>query len=286
MKEYTTELSKTEKPYPTCGLAEPPTDDVRSSLGERSSLPCLFSNISTENPIKSTSHRKAANALSWNVSHFAERFGLENIGFLTLTFAKHITDHKTGQKHLNSLLSHVIVPRYKDYIGVVERQKSGRLHYHLLVNIGRDIRTGVYFHELEERNYTNVPNSLRKEWAFWRKTAPKYGFGRTELLPIKSTSEAIGRYVGKYIGKHMEVRHDSDKNARLVRYSRSARIASTRFMFLTEGSAEWRAKVSAFAYYVSTKTGCEPTFKGLRSELGAHWAHHHRSVIASMPVIS
>lgn len=250
------------------------------------SLPCLFSNISTEIVPKSSQFRKSANALSWNVQFFAQRFGLENLGFLTLTFKDHVLCVREAQKRLNSLLTHIIKPRYQDYVGVLERQKSGRIHYHLLVNVGFDIRTGFNFEEVENKNYKSASDKLRDEWAFWRKTSPKYRFGRTELMPVKSTTEAIGKYVGKYIGKHMEVRKSQDKNARLVRYSKSARVCTTRFMFLTEGSSEWRAKVCAFAHLISSKTGCEPTFEGLRSQLGPRWAHTHREVIASLPVLS
>ena len=47
-----------------------------------------------------------------------------------------------------------------------------------------------------------------------------------------------------------------DKGARLVRYSRGARVASTRFQFATDGSQQWRQKLKAFAYYVSERSGC------------------------------
>ena len=261
-----------------------PDDGVRPSSGSEATLPCLYSNISIEIPFKSTSHKRSASALSWNVQHFSEKFGLKNIGFLTLTFRDHILCHKQAQKRLNSLLSNVIVPRYGDYVGVVERQKSGRIHYHLLVNVGVDIRSGVQFGEIANTNYSSAPKALRDEWAFWRKTAPKYRFGRTELMPVKSTSEAIGRYVGKYIAKHMEVRHESDKNARLVRYSKGSKIATTRFMYLSEGSSLWREKVSVFAHMVASSHGCEPTFEGLRSILGPRWAYNHREIISNIPV--
>lgn len=272
-----------ENPLGGHGTGEPSASPVRG-LVDGESLPCLFSNISTEKNINSTSHRKSANALSWNVSYFCERFSIENLGFLTLTFADHVTDCKEAQKRLNSLLSHVIKPRYGDYVGVLERQRSGRIHYHLLVNVGFDVRTGFDFSAIANQDYKSASPGLRSEWSFWRKTAKSYRFGRTELMPVRSSSEAIGRYVGKYIGKHMDSRHPEDKNARLVRYSAGARVASTRFMFFTEGSAAWRAKVAVFAEIVSSRTGCPATFDGLRSALGPRWAHHNRDFIASLPV--
>lgn len=248
---------------------------------EGADLPCLYSNISIQNT--STQHRKAASALGWNVIGLAQKHGLENLGFLTLTFKDHVTCVKEAQRRLNSLLSNVIKSRYRDYIGVLERQRSGRIHYHLLVVIGFDIRTGFDFDAVSNSDYRSANRLLRDEWAFWRKTAPAYRFGRTELMPIKSSEEAIGRYIGKYIGKHMESREEADKGARLVRYSRGARIASTRFQFASDGSREWRSKLRAFAYYISERTGCDPSMEGIRSVCGPRWAYHHREMILSMP---
>lgn len=261
------------------------SEDFRSQLSElksqADSLPCLYSNISIENT--STQLRKSASALAWNVNHFSQKFGIENLGFLTLTFAQHITSPKEAQRRLNSLISNVLKPRYGDYVGVMERQKSGRIHYHLLVNVRSDIRTGVDFNGLSKRDYSSAPDSLRSEWSFWRSTAKKYGFGRTELLPVMSNSEAIGRYVGKYIGKHISNRLSIDKNARLVRYSKGARVVTTRFQFLSEGSEKWREKVKQFAYYIAEREGLEPSFDMLSSVLGPRWAYNHREFILSMP---
>lgn len=253
----------------------------KTAQAEGGFLPCLNSNISTE--IASTQTRKAASALGWNVMSFSKKHGLENLGFLTLTFKDHVVCVKEAQRRLNSLLTHVIKPRYQDYIGVLERQKSGRIHYHLLVVIGFDIRTGFDFAGVEAKDYSSANPALRAEWAFWRKTAPAYGFGRTELMPIKSSEEAIGKYIGKYIGKHMESRQEADKGARLVRYSRGARVATTRYSFVSEGSQQWRSKLRSFAYYVSERTGCAPTMEGIREVCGPRWAYHHRELIMSMP---
>ena len=263
------------------GRVSPTSDQQAGTPRGEAPLPCLDSNISTET--LSVQHRKAASALGWNVFWFAQKHGLENLGFLTLTFKDHVTSVKEAQRRLNSLLSHIIKPRYGDYIGVMERQKSGRIHYHLLVHVGFDVRSGFDFSAVERQDYTSASPALRAEWAFWRKTAPKYRFGRTELMPIKSSEEAIGKYIGKYIGKHMEARQEADKNARLVRYSQGARLATTRFQYVSDGSAQWRQKLRAFAHLVAERTGCEPSMEGIRQVCGPRWAYHHRDLILSMP---
>jgi len=255
--------------------------EARTADAEGVFLPCLNSNISTE--ILSTQQRKTASALGWNVLGLSKKHGLENLGFLTLTFKDHVLCVKEAQRRLNSLLTHIIKPRYQDYIGVLERQKSGRIHYHLLVVIGFDIRTGFDFAGVDAKDYSSANPALRAEWAFWRKTAPAYGFGRTELMPIKSSEEAIGKYIGKYIGKHIESRQAADKGARLVRYSRGAREASTRFQYVSEGSKQWRSKLGAFVHYVAARTGCEPTIEGVRGVCGPRWCYNHRELILSMP---
>lgn len=268
-------------------------------------LPCLNSNISTENDLRiprlSTQHRKTAYILKESVQSMAVRHGIEKLGFLTLTFADHVTCAREAQRRLNSLITHVIKRRYVGYVGVFERQKSGRIHYHFLVALDHDIRTGVDFSEFEKNDYKSASKLLREEWFFWRNTAKKYRFGRTELLPIKSTAEAIGKYVGKYISKHIECRLDEDKGVRLVRYSKDARVGTTRFMFDSDGSKEWRRKVKLFASMVeSGDLPCDirwdrdydpdPTIEKVDSlELiskklrNKRWAYKYRDFILSLP---
>lgn len=48
----------------------------------------------------------------------------------------------------------------------------------------------------------------------------RYGFGRAELLPIRSYAGGIARYVGKYLEKGSQFRGEQFKGARMVRYSR------------------------------------------------------------------
>ena len=235
-------------------------------------------------PRLSTQHRKSAFILKESVQQLSDRYGLEKLGFLTLTFREHICDPKEAQKRLNSLISHVIKPRYHEYLGVFERQKSGRIHYHLLVALDIDIRTGFDFEGIQNRNYSSASKKLREEWAFWRKTAPKYGFGRTELLPIKSNTAAIAKYVGKYISKHMEVRNEEDKGIRLVRYSRGARAGTTRFQFQSKGSQQWREATAIFAQIVQNKFPDQKVneLSDLTRVMGKRWAYNHREYILAI----
>ena len=257
-------------------------------------LPCLSSNNSIGEGSSAAlraalsmkqQHKKSACALAWNVQYLAEQFGLERLGFLTLTFADHVLDPHEAQRRFNSLNTNILASRYEARVRVFERQKSGRIHYHLLVVLPFDARTGVDFAQLGDGNWKTASQDLRNEWAYWRKTAKLYGFGRTELMPIRSTEEGIGRYVGKYIGKHHSCRKEEDRGVRLVQYSTKARMARTRFGWCTGGAAEWRSKVRIFAQIVSEKSG-QPVndISDLAKRLGPHWAHHYRELIAGLPV--
>ena len=91
--------------------------------------------------------------------------------FLTLTFADNVTNIREASRRFNSLRKHVLSARYKSYIRVIERTKKGRIHFHLLVALFEDIRTGFDFSSVDSGDYRSANHSLRSEWAFWRKNA-------------------------------------------------------------------------------------------------------------------
>jgi len=146
-----------------------------------------------------------------------------------------------------------------------------------LIVLPEDIRTGVDFVAFGAGDYSTASDFLRSEWAFWRDCAPRYGFGRTELLPVKSTGEGIARYVGKYISKHIENREEKDKGVRLVAMSRGARVGTTRFAWNTDGSWLWRRKLKALADALGVlEIGQMATLFGPR------WAFRWKDIIARL----
>lgn len=274
----------------------PPADPPGGADGSPAPLPCLSSNNSTETPGKpngdavlslSAQKRKSACALAWNVQAMADRWGIERLGFLTLTFADLVLDPKEAQRRFNSLKTHVLRDRYRASVRVFERCKSGRIHYHLLVVLDADIRTGFDFAAIKANDYRSAGKFLRDEWAFWRRTARRYGFGRTELLPVRSSSEAVARYVGKYISKNHQQRQERDRHVRLVEYSGGARMAVTRFAWCTENAAQWRAKVATFAGIAAARLGRDVlSIEDLSAVLGPRWAYRHREFIFELPPAS
>jgi hypothetical protein len=271
-----------------CGTDYPECNRV---AGEGVPLPCQDSHNSITPPADrdlsgefSASAKRTAFALQTNVEAMCREHGIERVGFLTLTFADHVTDPKEAQRRMNSLTTNVLRPRYGRCIRVIERQKSGRIHYHLLVAVRADIRTGCDFDAFSRKDYRSAPPALRSEWAFWRATAKEYGFGRTELLPVRSTSEAIGCYVGKYIGKHIHKRELRDRRIRLVSYT-GGKAASTRFAWVSPGATQWRKKLAAFVTMLHDAGAItRPTAEAMAARFGPRWAHYWRDQIMTFPL--
>lgn len=221
--------------------------------------------------------------LATEVSILAKKYGLENLGFLTFTFASPIKSIKEAQRRFNSLNTAVIKGRYKRAIACVERQQSGRLHFHLLAVMNAPIRQGVDFKAFAAGDYKSAGPALRAEWKFWRETCPKFGFGRHELMPIKSNEEAIGRYVGKYISKHIGHRESWDRGARLVRFlgfGPGERSIYTGFSWITDGAWLWRHKLKAWA----TRKGFANT-DAIKAFYGPRWAWTFKKEITVEPII-
>lgn len=250
---------------------------MREALYERRvrSLPCLNSNNSihgaaiekvepAQTPLMlakaeeekiqlnqfSTSHKKSAYVLEQNVKGFIDHFGIDHVGFLTLTFADHVTDAKEAQRRFNSLRTNFLKHHYPHYIRVVERTKSGRIHYHLIVACKENIRIGLNFSQIAAKDYRSANMYIRQHWERLRTNLHKYGFGRAELLPVKTNSKGLAKYVAKYIGKHINSRLAEDKGIRLCQTSidkaQRWKRANCHFQFLSQGSREWRNKLAAW----------------------------------------
>ena len=248
-----------------------------------SALPCQKSSNSTERP--SAHHRKAAAALAWNVAALIERVGLERCGFLTITPPDQVTSREEWQRRWNSFVTHGLRVRYPEWLRVVERQRSGRIHAHLLIALPGDVRTGFDFDAVGKRDYRSASPLLRREWNWLRAVLPSYGFGRHELMPIRTTGDAMAGYVGKYIGKTIRSgRPESDKGWRLVAYGSPVRVARTRFSW-AESGAEWRRGCAALAGMVENSKGLRPgslSAAGMGYVLGRRWAYEWRELIGTL----
>ena len=75
------------------------------------------------------------------------------------------------------------------------------------------------------------------------------GFGRHELMPIRTQANAVARYLGGYIRKQIENRNEVDKGSRLVRYigfGPAERTHYPTFAWVVQGRP-WRLALGEFA---------------------------------------
>lgn len=254
-------------------------------------LPCLNSHKCTEDfgcdpeePIEPESieawnrltgtHRKTAFALTHNVARLVAKAGIERCLFLTLTFADHVTENSVASRRWKSFRTHFLTDEAAAWVAVRERQRSQRLHFHVVIVVPEDVRTGVDFAEFAAGIYRSASAWLRAFWCRLRDAAARYGFGRTEAIPIKSTAEGVSRYVGKYIAKNIEGRIEQDAGARLVMYSETMQRAGDHlrpndFAWNSKRSWLWRQKVGRVALR------CGITEPGqFREYFGSRWAWH------------
>lgn len=260
---------------PSTAQVNPPLAGGRAPGDARSAaagaaLPCQRDNKCIGTKASNASYRRKRKlTVRLAVEYLVKKHGIERLGFLTLTFADHVTDPKEAWRRFKSLRTNAINQRYPDgWLCVLERQKSGRLHFHLLVVCPADIRTGANFGQFRCRVYTSANPALRSEWAFWRNNAKRWRFGRTEILPIKKDGDRLASYVGKYLDKHQAVRLDIDKGVHLVSSSQGV-LPSTKNISSNSPSARlWRRKLAVVAKWYGI-TGLD----GFKREFGSKWAY-------------
>ena len=154
---------------------------------------------------------------------------------------------------------------YGEWIWDRERQKRGAWHYHIIIQCPGDIRTSFDWSEYlawvtdyqnGKRRRLKTGNALlRSLWEMNNRALPSYGFGRVELLPIRSTSEAVAKYVGKYISKQIGQRPEEDKGVRLTGHSQGFVASSPKFSWNTDGGKKWRQNLALFAIHACGCSG-------------------------------
>jgi hypothetical protein len=272
-------------------------------------LPCLFVTTASEEKTDEENRpvpgprKKQADALTENIKWLAVTFGKEHIAFLTLTLGdkdaggryRNLRNRKEAQRRFHSLLTNVIAKRYKCGVTITERHRNGGIHFHLAVVCADDIRGEIDFaacfpskdfwgKPVHKADYSTANDAIKREWAFWRRTAKFYGFGRHQLQPMRENGEALGRYLGAYLSKDWENRLPEDKGARCVRYfghwsaqarklkeRRKAPPQSCRFGWLTARAQAWREMVKQTVTVLKYK-GVKITQENIKDIAGAKWA--------------
>ena len=256
--------------------------------GGPASLPCLYSNNGIDEgekieavrglaSILSPYHKRQAYALFENVQRLiglAPSIG--HIGFLTLTTPDNCQDAAEFRKRWHSFVTNFFssCPEFDEWLAVYERQKRGAWHLHLLVIVREDIRQGIDWAALELGDYRSASPYLRGLWRLLRTRLPAFGFGRHELLPVRSNAEAMARYVGKYIGKHMGQRKPEDKGKRLISASKGWPRSSVTFAWYTDHGRLWRRNLGRLAHHLGISD-----LGGFSERYGSSWAYYLADVV-------
>ncbi len=279
------------------------------SAGVSVALPCLFVTTASKEEQKEEKRslpgprKKQADALTENIKWMAQTFGKERIGFLTLTLGdldaggkfRNLRDRKAAQKRFHSLLTNVIAKRHPCGVTVTERHRNGGIHFHLAVVCRDDIRGNIDFEACFPRkdkfggpvykpDYATANGAIKREWAFWRRIAKKYGFGRHQLQPMRENGEALGRYLGDYLKKDWNHRWPEDKGARCLRYFghwakeakpkgelRKGPPTHNQFGWMTQRARAWREMVKQVVIVLKYK-GAAITQTNIKFVFGRRWA--------------
>ena len=265
-------------------------DRVRASAAQRQrlrTLPCQESHNCNQVGIETFRVRgsdlRVSHALIVNVRAFCDVVGVNRVGFLTLTTPDVCSywdrdGWAEGQRRFHSFMSGAYRDIFKGgrYVVVLEPQRRGAVHWHMLVECPGDIRTGVDFDQFMAGDYSSASPLLRGLWAQLRERLEAYGLGRHELYPVRSERDAIAEYVWKYIGKSIN-REKAEgllegksrpSRCRRVRYSRGSwRSASANFAW-AESGRQWRRAVG----YVSAQLGFTST-DDWRAKFGDRWCY-------------
>jgi hypothetical protein len=231
------------------------------------------------------------------VAAFVNHWGRNRCLFFTLTDEDNLHPTQFARRWNHYLRRHGawIV----SFIRVLEPQRQGRPHYHLLVAVPWDVRPDAFdweafdqcqeerrqnghtprFRELRARYKASAAPELVALWSLLRKVLPRYGLGRAELLPLRKGKEAISEYVGKYLEAGLQLRKHSWKGCRRVEFDRRAKtgwIACSRvFAWHSPGAIAWRRRVGEIGHALGVTE-----LAGIRLKLGRRWAYSLRENIA------
>ena len=262
-------------------------------------IPCLFYTNNSRIPSPKTARKplnpadsmqlKTIISLRQNVEYFIEKYGYNNVGFLTLTFGDKIRDPKEAQRRFNSFRTDVLSSRYLAYIRVLELHDNNCIHYHLVVAFTSDIRTGFDFDAynfvkhsrltapIRRRLTTNA--TLRAEWDALRRLCKSHGFGRHEVIPLRKDASAVAFYLSKYLAKTLVSRPKQLKGVRLVEYSRGAKICSTRFSYVSKRASTFRQAIPCFISDMASVHRHPATSDAMALHHGKNWLWKFRAFI-------
>ncbi|MBC2594032.1 hypothetical protein H5P28_07130 [Ruficoccus amylovorans] len=275
--------SRTKTSGADFAASAPPAHAAKSPAA----LPCLETNNSIQS-YRPTAQKASKLIIAEAVLELIQIEGIETILFGTLTFPKPVT-LKEAQKAWNSAASNAIRPAILKGCRILEPHKSRQPHYHLVIATGQDVRRGFDFDAYQEarahhwasaegRKATRIygasaNDELREWWTFFRRLE-RFGFGRSEAVPIYKAGEAAAEYASKYVSdldRPIEFR-----GARLYAPINWKPSTKRGFGFVESGRA-WRLAVAKIAQDLGFTSEAD-----FRREFGSNWAWGLRGTIFSI----
>lgn len=272
------EFTAVSRPAQVFGMGELPAGCSAAGAAPADSRPSLsVEEQLKQEPGQSSRSGKAVKVsycIEHNVGRLAAEYGIGHLAFLTLTFADDVQELQEATKRFNSLNTGVLSKRgFGPWVRIAERQASGKVHFHLVIVVPKDIRTG--YNAETGRGSGAGWVWLTRERKFLLGVLPRYSFGRAELVPLKKESIAAARYLAKYLVKSVGYRLPKDRRFRLVAYSRKFLwLRPEHFSFARGGAKLWRLKVTLWAF----KNGYYD-FDDVTYGLGYRWAFNNRDTI-------
>lgn len=240
-------------------------DDKAEPGLRRGAPPPGLPSLQSDNCIR-TPRRKQLFVAQENIRIYIDKFGENNIGVLTITMPSECLEAREFQKKWHSFRTNVVKKLFKTGMWVRERQsRTGNWHSHAVVDLGRDVRTGFPFDEVRKRRYVNVDPGLRDIWKQLRQKAEVYGFGRTELLPIKHSGKGCARYLTKYLSKSfVSEKAIGEEQCRLFGVWGGVRFVYSQFDWVSNRIMRKRKA------WLATTAGLKD-FEGFRNLYGPFW---------------
>lgn len=237
---------------------------------------------------------KRCKRLELAVNAIVARHGYDCVGFHTLTFKENLTDWKEAEKRFASYEKNVLSQYCQDWVLVVQVQERGAIHYHMVLGLAQDIRTGTDIKTIKNRalprwmRYSRkvVNPNLRN---LWRNLCARargdgawegggYKFGRVELMPFEKPPEAVARYMATYLKPGADMPGEYRKKKKL-RFSKSVLLmVGPNFQRNTFGSYVWRKKLELTAREFGMYD-----YNDLADYFGPRWFHHLRDAIRLCP---
>lgn len=282
----------------------------RGGAAPASALPCQYNHncIGKEKYQKpSTSNltpnqKRIRHKLIMGIEWMVRKHGIERVGVLTLSFGvpgsgkgsyetwalrQKAKQWKFVQNRWHSFRTNVVAKRYEDFTCVFELHRDRVWHIHVVVATKEDIRTGT---DIETLSNYKLPYWLRRgkhlrndalaaEWKALREVSCKYRFGRVELLPIKKSGQAVGRYLGDYLVKTYNCLSRGQR-CRLVRFSERINGAiSNIFTIHGLGQLIHRTRLKIAARMVQFEE-----YSDFADYFGPRWNYLLKNAIAWIPI--